>query len=136
MDLVLLFLGMDGHRARLAQVFQLVSQQVEPGRQRIRVPRDIDPRVVDISLQKARADRALRAEFLHASERQVVDQPGLGAVGDNGQVIARDDDPVSAQIARQRQVAGRGEQDGNAIELLVFQQLLDIARNGFLDHRS
>ena len=85
--------------ARLAQVFQLVGQQVEPRRQRIRVPCDIDPGVVDIRLEKARADRALRAEFLHASERQVIDQPGFGAVGDNGQVIARDDDPVSAQLA-------------------------------------
>ena len=51
------------------------------------------------------------------------------------QVIAGDDDPVCTQIAGERQVAGRGEQNRNAVELLVLQQLLYIARNGFLKHR-
>ena len=36
----------------------------------------------------------------------------------------------------QRKVAGRREKNGNAIELLAFQQLLHLAWNGFLDHRS
>ena len=57
------------------------------------------------------------------------------ALGDDRQVIACDNDPVAAQLTRQRQVTGRGEQDGNSVELLVFQQLLDIGRNGLLDHR-
>ena len=105
-------------------------------RQGIRVPRDVDPGLVDIGLEEARADRALGAELLHSLDRQVIDQSGLGAIGHDGQVVARDDDPVPAQIACQRQVAGRGEQDGNAIELLVLQQLLHLAGNGFLDHRS
>ena len=100
-------------------------------RQRVRVAGHIDPGVVDIGLQKAGADRALGAELLHAAERQVVDQPGLGAVDDHGQVIAGDDDPVVAQLAGERQVAGRGKQNRDAIELLILQQLLS-PRRGLL----
>ena len=76
------------------------------------------------------------AELLHACQRHVVDQPRLQALGDDGQIIARDHDPVSAQITCERKVAGRGEQNGNAIELLAFEQLFDVTRNGFLDHRG
>ena len=95
-----LFLGMDDHLARSPQVFQLVGELVELGRERVRVPRDVDPGLVDIGLEEARADRSLGAELLHAMDREVVDEPGLGAVGDDRQVVARDDDPVPAEVAR------------------------------------
>ena len=121
------FLGMDDHLARGAEVFQLVSQKVESGGQGVRITRDVDPRLVDVGLQKPRADRALRAELLDAIDRHVVDQPRLGAVGHDGQMVARDDDPVPVQIALEREVAGRRKKNGNAIELLAFQQLLHLA---------
>ncbi len=136
MDPVLLFVRVHDDLARLPQVLQLVGQQAEPRRQRIRVPREIDPSVVHIGLEKPRPNCALGAELLHASQRQVVDQSRLGAVGDDGQVVARDDDPVSGLITGQGHVAGRRQEDRDSIELLVFEQLLDIKRNGFLDHRG
>ena len=101
MGLVALFLGMDDHLALGSQVFELVGQQVEPRGERVRVACDVDPRFVDVRLEEARADRALGAELLDAGDRHMVDQPRLGAIGDHGQVVARDDDPVPAQIALQ-----------------------------------
>ena len=40
-------LGMDDHLAFGAKVFQLVCQEVKLGGQRVRIPRDVDPRFLD-----------------------------------------------------------------------------------------
>ncbi len=66
----------------------------------------------------------------------MVDHAGRRTVGDDRQVLARGDDPVPAQLAFQRQVAGRGKDNGNSIKLLFLQQRLHLARNGFLHHRN
>ena len=64
----------------------------------IRVAREIHPSLVDICLQKARTHGPLSAKLFHAGERQMVDELGLSIVGDYGEVVPRDDDPVAAQI--------------------------------------
>ena len=64
----------------------------------------------------------------------MIHETGLLAVGHDGQVVSRGDDPVPPQFAREGQVALGGEQHGNSIELMALQQLFHLAGDGFLDH--
>jgi hypothetical protein len=136
MSCVGLLFRMNRHVAGGAQVFELPGERVEFRRQGIRVSRDVDPGFVDIGLKEARTDGALGAELLHSLDGQVIVQSRLVAISNNSQVVAGDDDPVPTQITGEGQVAPGRQQDGNSIELLVFQQLLHLAGHGFLDHRG
>ena len=99
MDLVALFLGMDDHLARFAQVFQLVGQQVKPWRPAYSsTARRRPTRPRHRPARKPEPIAPCVRNFSTRVDRQVVDQPRLGAVGHDGQIIARDDDPVPAQI--------------------------------------
>src|SRR5262249_36509816 len=104
--------------------------------QGVGIPRDVNPCLLDVRLEKPRADCALGAEFLDTIDRDMIDQARLFPIGNDGKVVARDDDPVPAQIAFERKVAGRRQKNRNAVELLAIEQLLYLTWDIFLNHCS
>jgi len=128
--------GFDGELAGRTQLLQIPRDSVKTISRRIRVAGQVHPVIVDVGLQEARADGALRAElgdFPHGDVR--LDSRSF-AVGHGRHVLAGGDDPLSARLAGKRQVGARGEQHRDAIEALAVQFVADGQRQILSEHGS
>ena len=94
----------DGHVPFGSQVFQLACNFVESVCECIRVPQYVDPRPVDMCLKESRANRTDRTKPVDPRDGEMIDELGCGSVGNDGEIVVGDDQPMLAQVTLQSQV--------------------------------
>ena len=126
--------SVDVELAGRAQLLEIACDAVEAVGRRVRIAGQVDPVVVDVGLQEARADGALRAELGDFADRDVRRDGRSLFVAHGRHVLAGGDDPLSARLARKRQIGAGGKQYRDAIEPLAVQFIADGLRQILSKH--
>ena len=126
--------GFDVDFAVGAQVFQVAGQAAEAVGFGVREAGQIDPVVVDVRLQEARADGALCAELANFRNRHVRFDRRAVALADGRDVVPRGDNPILLGPAREREFAGGAEQHGHAVQPLAIEFFVNSSRQFVFEH--
>src|SRR4051794_33690230 len=92
--------GFDVHFAISPQIFKIAGQPAESIRFRVRKTGQVDPIIVDIRLQEAGADCALRAEFANVRNWDVSLYRRATGLAYGGNIEPRSNNPIALRPAR------------------------------------